>query len=121
MLSFGTETELESAIQTKYVSANAGLAIGNAPRETANGKGSAPPPALTPPSTDLAQPQPQQGEGREDKDGKTARKQLPDRAIYQPPAGPPDSAAEGETSASGTPYLPVAPNQAFPVVSAYLC
>ncbi|KAL3135108.1 hypothetical protein ABBQ32_008051 [Trebouxia sp. C0010 RCD-2024] len=78
-----------------------GLAIGNAPRETANGKGSAPPPALTPPSTDLAQPQPQQGEGREDKDGKTARKQLPDRAIYQPPAGPPDSAAEGETSASG--------------------
>lgn len=82
----------------------AGLAIGDAPRETANGKGSAPPPAPAPPPSDLAQPQPQaqQGGGGDDKDGKSARKQLPDRAIYHPPAPAPRSAAEGETSASGS-------------------
>lgn len=65
-----------------------------------NGKGSAPPPAPPPPTaSDLAQPQ--QGQGGEVKDSKSARKQFPDRAIYQPPAPVPRSAAEGEASASG--------------------
>lgn len=74
-----------------------GLAIGEAPRETVNGKGSAPPPAPPPPTaSDLVQSQ--QGE---EKDSKSARKQLPDRAIYQPPAPAPRPGAEGETSASG--------------------
>lgn len=75
-----------------------GLAIGEAPRETVNGQGSAPPPAPPPPTaSDLGQPQ----QGGDERDSKSARKQWPDRAIYQPPAPAPRPAAEGEPSASG--------------------
>ena len=88
-------------MNTSFKFNTVGLAIGEAPRETVNGKGSTPPPAPPlPTASELAQPQ--QGQGGEEKDSKSARKQLPDRAIYQPPAPAPRSAAEGETTASGS-------------------
>ena len=91
-----------SVCVSETVCAVTGLAISDAPgalRETANGKGLAPPPPPPlPPALDAPKPETQQVQ--EEREGKAARRQLPDKAIYQPPA--PRPAQEGENSASGT-------------------
>ncbi len=88
----------EQNIYLNMARAAAGLPISEtqgSSHETANGRGATlPPPPPLPPGPDALKPDPQQGPGQEEKEGKSARK--PDRPIYQPVARP-----EGESSAPG--------------------